>query len=152
MMKKLLLLLLLSAVACSDRAVGPERTDTDAIQVAYLAELIEAEPFAAAAAYCISTGPWASRVDPSDDVLNDLRRLFGKTQPGSKCVSDITSTTYNGEPARTYHVESITRSENVATAVGFYRQNALEGAYYEARLEKQGSFWVVTGFEMTAVW
>ena len=145
--------LAISAAACEDRVVGPERSDSDAIQVAYFAQLMAEEPFPAGVAYCVSVGPtWAERQDPSDDVVNDLRRLFGKVQPGSACVSDVSGSTYNGDPARSYHIESVLPEGNVASAVGFYRQNGLEGAYYAAQLEKQGSLWVITDFDLTGVW
>jgi hypothetical protein len=153
-MKKTLLLLFafLTIAGCEDRVIGPERTDQDAILVAYFAQLMAEEPFPAGVAYCVSTGTWANRQDPTEEVIADLRRLYGKVQPGSGCLSTQTATTYNGEPARSYHVESAVVQGNVATAVGFYRQNASDGAYYTGHLEKQGALWVVTSFEQTGVW
>jgi hypothetical protein len=131
--------------------VGPERSDQDAIQVAYFAQLMAEAPFPAGDAYCVSIGTWDARQNPSDDVVNDLQRLFGKVRPGSECVSDAASTTYNGNPARSYHIESFVPEQHVATVTGFYRQNAAQGAYYSAHLEKQGSLWVVTDFDQTGV-
>lgn len=152
MRKQFVFLLALAAAGCEDRVIGPERSDADAIQVAYFAELMAEEPFPAGTAYCVSTGTWAERQDPSQDVLSDLRRVFGKVQPASACVSDNSGSTYNAEPARSYHIDSVAQQGIVATVVGFYRQNALEGAYYTAHLEKQETFWVITDFEMTGVW
>lgn len=150
-MKKLACFLLVFAAACSDDPVAPDLTDTEAIQIAYFAELIEAEPWSAAAAYCVSTGTWENRQDPTDAVLSDLRRLFGKIQPASLCVSNTQGTTYNGELARSYHIESIAISGNTATVAGFYRQHALDGAGYEAQVQKQSRLWVVVAFQMTWV-
>jgi hypothetical protein len=151
-MKKLsILLIAVAAAACEDRVVGPERSDLDAIQTAFFAQLMAEEPFPAGAAYCVSVGTWAERQNPSDDVVNDLQSLFGKVRRASECVSEPASTTYNGDPARSYHVESVLQEGIVATASGLYRQSDAVGAYYTAHLEKQGSLWVIDDFIQTAV-
>ena len=151
MRKLCIVLIALAAAACEDRAIGPERSDQDAIQVAYFAQLMAEAPFPAGEAYCVSIGQWESRQNPSDDVVNDLQRLFGKVRRASECVSTETSTTFNGNPARSYHIQTVLPEGNVATATGFYRQNAAQGAYYTAHLEKQGSLWVVMDFDQTGV-
>ncbi|HEY0674431.1 MAG TPA: hypothetical protein VGD27_19300 [Longimicrobiales bacterium] len=141
-MKKLWLVMILILSACSER-VGPERSDDDAIQIAFFAELIDRHPSSSAAAYCISTGAWENRLDPGSDVLTDLRSLFGKVQLASACVVTETAITFEGNPARAYHIDSVVRTDNTATVTGFYRQGATIGATYQAGLEKQGSLWVV---------
>ena len=117
----------LLASACSDDATAPATNDTDAIHVAYFAELIQTEPGNGAAPFCISTGTWANRVDPAEDVLAKLRLLFGKVQPASACQSDLQGTTYDGALARSYHVDSITQSDSSATVEGFHPPFGLFG-------------------------
>lgn len=146
-MKRSFLIFILLLTACRNRVVAPDRSDTEAIQVAFFAEIIEAQPSNAAAAYCISTGPWASRQDPHDNVLNDLRRLFGKVQPASQC--DSNNIMYNGQPARAYHISEIMISGRGASATGSYRETATTGATYEATLEKQTDLWVISSFRRT---
>jgi hypothetical protein len=141
----------LIAVGCGEDPADVSDNEQDEIQVAYFAELIEAEPWTQAAAYCISTGTWANRVDPSADVLAELRLLFGssRVQPASACQSDLQGTTYNGELGRSYHIDSVTQAGESATVEGFYRQHALDAGGYRAQLQKQGTRWVVISFEMT---
>ncbi|HET9439098.1 MAG TPA: hypothetical protein VFO52_02960 [Longimicrobiales bacterium] len=146
-MKKLWLVVILILSACSER-VGPERSDDDAIQIAFFAELIDRHPSESASAYCVSHGAWENRQDPASDVLTDLRSLFGKVQPGSACVVTETDITFEGNPARAYHIDSVVRTGNTATVTGFYRQGATIGATYQAELEQQGSFWVVASMEL----
>jgi hypothetical protein len=148
MLKHTLIGLAALALACQD-PTDVLNNDQDEIQVAYFAELIEAEPWTPAAAYCVSTGTWANRVDPSEDVLTELRLLFGKIQPASACQSDLQGTTYNGDLARSYHIDTITQTGESAIVEGFYRQHALDAGGYRAQLQKQGSQWVVITFEMT---
>jgi hypothetical protein len=148
-MRYTIFLAALLAVACSEDTSGPEANATDAIHVAYFAELIETEPWNGAAAYCISTGTWASRIDPTEDVLAELRLLFGKVQPASACQSDLQGTTYNGELARSYHIDSVVQSGSSATVEGFYRQHALDAGGYRAQLQQQGDRWVVLSFQAT---
>lgn len=138
-------LILLLLAACSDTA-GPELADDDAIHVAFFAELITTAPSSSVAAYCISHGDWAQRQDPSEDVLDNLRDLFGKVQPGSACEYSAEATTYDGEPARAYHINSVDRTGRVADVTGFYRDNDANMTGYQGHLEKQGSNWVVVDF------
>lgn len=150
-MRNILVALAVFALACNDDPIDPDIDDQDAIQIAYFAELIETEPWTSAAAYCISTGTWENKVDPSDEVLGELRLLFGKIQPASLCQSNLQGTTYNGELARSYHIDTITVTGQTATVDGYYRQHGLDAGGYRAQLQKQGNLWVVLTFEMTWV-
>ena len=149
-MKKIVALLILATAACDSTA--PERDDVVEMEVAFLTALIQAEPMPGAAAYCLTNGLWASRRNASEDVIAEMRRIYPNVQPGLNCVSDQTSTTFNGQPARTYHIESLNRTGINAKMVGFYRQNAIEGAYYEGQFELQTFRWFLRSFEMTGVW
>ena len=150
-MKKVLSLLLLAAAACGD-SVAPERDEVVQMEVDFLTALIQAEPFPTTATYCLTNGLWASRRNASDDVIAEMRKTYPNVQPGLSCVSDQTSTTYNGQPARTYHIESLNRTNLNARMVGYYRQNAIQGAYYEGEFELQTFRWILRNFRLTAVW
>ena len=144
-MKKLICaIIILSAAACRDFVTFPDRSDQDAIQIAFFSELIETEPAEDAEAYCVSVGPWTNRQDPSEDVIGDLRRVFGIVEPASDCVVTDQGTTFEGNRAGSYHIDSITQTGITATVVGYLRISAMASVAYHARVEKQGSLWVVT--------
>jgi hypothetical protein len=149
--KKILSLLLLTAAACGE-TIAPERDEIVQMEVDFLTRLIQAEPFPTASAYCLTNGLWANRQNASEDVITEMRKTFPNVQPGLSCLSDQTSTTFNGQPARTYHIESLNRTGLNAKMVGYYRQNAIQGAYYEGEFELQTFRWVLRNFRMTGVW
>jgi hypothetical protein len=144
-MKKLLCaIIILSAAACRDLVTFPDRSDQDAIQVAFFSELIEVEPATDAEAYCVSVGSWPNRQDPSEAVIGDLRRVFGIVEPDSDCVVTDQGTTFEGNLAGSYHIDSITETGNTATVVGFLRISSMASVAYQGRVEKQGNLWVIT--------
>jgi hypothetical protein len=147
-MKKVLALLALLAAGCADRILGPERSDPDAIQIAFFAEIIAEQPSEAASAYCLSTGDWQNPTDPSEDVMADMRSLYGKAQPASACVITVDNITFNGLAARAFHIVSAVQVDNTATVTGFAREGAVDRARYQARVDKQGRLWVVTEMEL----
>jgi hypothetical protein len=144
MKKMICAIIILSAAACRDLVTFPDRSDQDAIQIAFFSELMEVEPADNAEAYCVSVGPWTNRQDPSDDVIGDLREVFGIVEPASACVVTDQGTTFEGDPAGSYHIESITQTGVTATVVGYLRISSMASVAYEARIEKQGALWVVT--------
>jgi hypothetical protein len=144
MKKMLCAIILLSAAACRDFVTFPDRSDQDAIQVAFFSELMEVEPATDAEAYCVSVGNWPNRQDPSEDVIGDLRRVFGIVEPDSECVVTDQGTTFEGSLAGSYHIDSITETGNTATVVGYLRISSMASVAYQGRVEKQGSLWVVT--------
>jgi hypothetical protein len=144
-MKKSIWTLIILAAGCRDRVTFPDRSDADAIQVAFFAELIEAEPAENASAYCVSVGSsWENRTDPSNNVVGDLRAIFGIVERASTCVTTDQGTTFEGDPAGSYHLDNIIQTANTATATGYLRINATASVVYQARLARQGEQWVVT--------
>ena len=144
-MKKLLLATLLFA-ACSDRAVGPDVSDSDAIQIAFFAELMAEAPSQLANAYCLSYGDWPERQDLSDEAYGELRLLYGKAELASSCVYTETGVTFEGGPARGFFMNTFTVTGSSVDVVGgwFDTQNGM--ATYSARVQRQGTLWVVTQF------
>ena len=146
-MKKLLLAALLFA-ACSDRVVGPDVSDSDAIQIAFFAEMISEAPSQIAQAYCLSYGDWPARQDPSEDVLTEMQGLYGKSELASSCVYTDTGITFEGEPARAFYVNSFTVTGNVVDVSGGWFDDENNWATFAGRVERQGDLWVVTQFFM----
>jgi hypothetical protein len=148
MNKLLFLTLLLLGTGCNDRVVAPDvTTDEEAIHIAFFAELISEAPSTQAEAYCLSLGDWPNRQDPTDDVIADLRNLFGNVEPASTCVYAAAAITFDGDPARAYHLDPFTVVGQTADVTGFWADSDTERDSYMAHIEKQGDFWVVTQFE-----
>lgn len=144
-MKKLLLATLLFA-ACSDRVVGPDVSDSDAIQIAFFAEMLAEAPSPIAQAYCLSYGDWPDREDPSEDVYDRLRLLFSKAELASTCTYTDTGVTFEDEPARAFYMNTFTVTGNAVDVSGGWLDSPDTWATFAGRVERQGELWVVTQF------
>lgn len=144
-MKKLLLAALLFA-ACSERAVGPDVSDSDAIQIAFFAEMMAEAPSQIAQAYCLSYGDWPEREDPSEEVFGEMRLLFGTAELASSCVYAETGVTFEGNPARAFFMNTFTVTGNAVDVSGGWLDDPGTSATFAGRVERQGELWVVTQF------
>jgi hypothetical protein len=146
----LTMILLAGFIACESETVAPPASDEQALQVAFFRALFEIEPWTGAAAYCVSTGTWTERKDPDATVIVELQGDGPMVVGASACAVGMLGATYNGQPARSYHIETIEQSGNEATIEGFYRQAAIDGGGYRCTALKNAASWTIR--ECTQTW
>jgi hypothetical protein len=143
-------LVLIGCMACESETVAPPASDEQALQVAYFRALFEIEPWTGAAAYCVSTGTWVERKDPDATVIVELQGDGPLVVGSSACAVGTLGATYNGQPARSYHIDRIEQAGNEATIEGFYRQAAIDGGGYRCTALKNAASWTIR--ECTQTW